>query len=431
MYKRLRSRLQLKLVAVVVLGVAIAFSIIGWLRIRDEASRRLADLHRSGHERVVLLAAANANLLIGFDYTNMEALAERVLGHRDVEEVVIRNAAGKVMVRRTRAENAVAAGLSFEAPIVFASETIGTASLHLSTAKLDDETVSTYAKVIVDQFAYGLTLGLLIYFAASRTIVEPITRICDQMRRIIDAEFTNVPEALHVRGDDEIAVLGRMFNDLNSQVYAAQDQLRQKVNLAQSNLMATNHELHQRTAELEKALALVERLAITDALTGLYNRRHFDDRLAADFSRARRYGEPLTLMLLDVDRFKHVNDTHGHAAGDALLQELGKIFANRCRETDIVARLGGDEFAFLLYRCDLAAGAIFAGELLRSVNAHPFAVDGGILHVGLSIGLACTFASVNTVDGLYAAADMALYAAKRNGRNDVATYPLSPSPQTP
>lgn len=430
MYKYFSRHLQLKLVSVVVLGIVVMFSVIGWFRIVDEKSRKLDDLRRSGQERVVLLAAASANLLVGYDYSNMEALAERVLGQRDVQQVVIRNAAGKVMVGRQKRGPIDATALPFEAPIIQSSEIIGAALIKLATTKLDEEIAAVYAKVIVDQLAYGLTLGLLIYFAASRTIVRPITRISDQMKTIVAANFTSVPTSLRVSGNDEIAALGRVFNDLNHEVYATHQQLHQKVDLARSDLMVTNRALHERTVELERALALVEKLAITDALTQLRNRRYFDDRLAADLSRSRRYGEPLTLLLLDVDHFKRINDTYGHAAGDALLQDMAKIFIDRCRDTDIVARLGGDEFAFLLYRTELQAGAVFAEELLGIVNAHRFAFRDRVLQVGLSIGLACSLDRVNSVEGLYGAADMALYEAKRSGRNSFVMFPFQTTQQT-
>ena len=424
MYKYLSSHLQLKLVAVVMLGVAVAFSVIGWQRIAAAKSDQMEDLRRSGQERVSLVAAASANLLIGYDYSNMEALAERVLSQRDVQQVLIKNAAGKVMVRRQKKAPVEVAGLDFEAPVVFSSETIGTASIRLSTNKFDEDVAAIYAKVVIDQLGYGLTLGLLIYFAASRTIVKPITRISDQMKDIMHANFAAVHDAVQVGGNDEISGLGRIFNDLTQQVYVAQQKLQQKVDLAHTSLMATNRELHERTRALEDTLALVEKLAVTDALTQLHNRRYFDDRLAVEFSRSRRFGEPLTLMLLDVDHFKRINDSQGHAAGDALLQDLAKVFAQRCRDADVVARIGGDEFAFLLYHTSLDAGNVFANELLGTVNACSFVFHDRDLKLGLSIGLACTLDSVNSTESLYGAADLALYEAKRRGRNRYASYPF-------
>lgn len=430
MYGHLRRHLQLKLVAVVVLGVVVAFGVIGWIRIADEKARTLDELRRSGHERVVLLAAASANLLVGYDYSNMEALAGRVLGQSDVQQVLIRNAAGKPMVRREKTPSA-SAELVFEAPIVFGPQSIGTASLTLSTAKLGAEAGAAYAKVAAEQLASALMLGLLIYVAASRTIVGPIRRISQRMTAAIEANFTGAAQPLQVRGDDEIATLGRIFNELHRRVAAAHRMLQQKVEVAHSDLMVTNAELHKRTGELERALALVQALAVTDALTGLHNRRYFDERLAADFSRSRELGEPLTLVLIDVDHFKHINDNWGHAAGDALLQALAAILAERCRETDLAARLGGDEFALLLYRTDVRAAAHFARHLLDRVAAAPVQFQERPIALGVSIGLAGTSDRIDDVEQLYAAADRALYEAKRSGRNRYATHADAAAEQPP
>lgn len=430
MYGHLRRRLQLKLVTVVVLGVVVAFGVIGWIRITDEKARTLDELRRSGHERVVLLAAASANLLVGYDYTNMEALAGRVLGQSDVQQVLIRNAAGKPMVRREKTPSDSGA-LVFEAPIVFGPQSIGTASLTLSTAKLGAEAAAAYTKVAAEQLASALMLGLLIYVAASRTIVGPIRGISQRMTAAIEANFTGAAQPLQVRGDDEIATLGRIFNELHRRVTAAHRLLQQKVEVAHSDLMVTNAELHKRTAELERALALVQALAVTDALTGLHNRRHFDERLAADFSRSRELGEPLTLVLIDVDHFKHINDNWGHAAGDALLQALAAILAERCRETDLAARLGGDEFALLLYRTDAHAAAHFAGHLLERVAAAPVEFQGRPIALGVSIGLAGIGDRIEDVEQLYAAADRALYEAKRSGRNRYAVHADAAAEQLP
>jgi diguanylate cyclase (GGDEF)-like protein len=175
---------------------------------------------------------------------------------------------------------------------------------------------------------------------------------------------------------------------------------------------------------MEKALSLVEKLAVTDSLTDLRNRRYFDDNLAAAFARSQRFGEPICLILLDVDHFKQINDTHGHAAGDAVLQTLARAFKSRTRETDIVARLGGDEFAFLLYRASLEEGEVFANSLLTLANELRFGFHDQDVHIGLSIGVACNQNETHSIEALYGAADEALYEAKRRGRNRAISYPF-------
>jgi len=169
---------------------------------------------------------------------------------------------------------------------------------------------------------------------------------------------------------------------------------------------------------------LVEKLAVTDSLTELRNRRYFDDHLAAAFARAQRFDEPLCLLLADVDHFKEINDTFGHAAGDAVLQALAAAFRARMRNTDVAARLGGDEFAFLLHHTTVAEARVLAEDLLALAKNVRVSFEGKPLVVSLSIGVACTEGLTHSVEALYGAADEALYEAKRRGRDQVVCYPF-------
>lgn len=160
--------------------------------------------------------------------------------------------------------------------------------------------------------------------------------------------------------------------------------------------------------------------ATQDALTGLYNRKYFLDRLGADFNHAHRHGRPISLAMLDIDYFKKINDTHGHLAGDAVLGQLATVLSGASRSEDLVARWGGEEFA-LIYRDADAPRATISGERLRRlVEKTPFRYDGRILPVSISIGIA-TLEGGNFVDeeNLVRDADTFLYLAKRKGRNRV------------
>ncbi|MHB1291560.1 MAG: GGDEF domain-containing protein, partial [Sulfuricella sp.] len=181
--------------------------------------------------------------------------------------------------------------------------------------------------------------------------------------------------------------------------------------------------LKARTEELEKALAQVEHLAKTDSLTELPNRRHFDNFLTTTIPRAVRFGEPVCMILVDVDNFKQINDRYGHGAGDYVLQELAKLFKARTRETDICARLGGDEFAFLLYHTGTEEALTLSQDMLRIVREHPFVADDAKLNVMLSIGIAQLSPDIPGAEALYGTADKALYEAKRRGRSQVVVYP--------
>ena len=174
------------------------------------------------------------------------------------------------------------------------------------------------------------------------------------------------------------------------------------------------------TDELEGMLTKTERLAMTDALTGVYNRRRFADMLKREWASARRYKHPLSLCLVDVDRFKAVNDSGGHGAGDEALKDIATILAMSIREVDICARYGGDEFALLLPHT-LVENAIVVGERARAKVERARATwPGEASAVSLSVGVASSEDdSLRSADDLVEAADRALYEAKRAGRDRV------------
>ena len=178
-------------------------------------------------------------------------------------------------------------------------------------------------------------------------------------------------------------------------------------------------ELRERNLQLEAMLHQVEALAITDPLTGLFNRRRFGDVLKREFAVTKRYRNTLSCLLLDLDHFKVVNDQLGHPVGDRTLRETAAIMRRSCRASDLVARIGGEEFALILPGRDRAAAAQFC-ELLRAVVAnHDWSEIGTALAITVSVGVA-QWDGTSEVDELLHQADSQLYRAKRAGRNQVA-----------
>jgi diguanylate cyclase (GGDEF)-like protein len=175
----------------------------------------------------------------------------------------------------------------------------------------------------------------------------------------------------------------------------------------------------------EQTAADLETLASIDGLTGLYNRAQFDNLLRAEWSRYQRYMRPLSVMIIDVDEFKGVNDRYGHDGGDAMLKAVADICLSTKRDSDMAVRLGGDEFVVLLPETDEAAARILAERVRQNVEASPrtSGLQGPCITV--SIGIASATMSMSSADAMLKQADNALYAAKRAGRNRVATAPRS------
>jgi diguanylate cyclase (GGDEF)-like protein len=175
---------------------------------------------------------------------------------------------------------------------------------------------------------------------------------------------------------------------------------------------------------LKEAQAGLQRLATTDYLTGMANHRSFSEAGEREILRARRYAHPLAVLMLDLDRFKQVNDTYGHAVGDGVLVAIAATFRILLRDIDVYGRLGGEEFAILLPETDLAGGRTTA-ERLRSAIADTAIDEGGVtLHITVSIGVAMLSEKDRGLDAVLKRADDAMYEAKRNGRNRVMTEPL-------
>lgn len=173
--------------------------------------------------------------------------------------------------------------------------------------------------------------------------------------------------------------------------------------------------LEAQKQELERKSLALERLSITDALTGLPNRRALDEALSQELERAQRYRQPMTVVILDVDHFKQVNDGHGHAVGDLVLQRFASLMEAQVRANDLLGRWGGEEFLLLCPCTGVEGGLALAEKLRATLAAHPF--EGlGARTASFGVAALCEGDSLQT---LLSRADAALYEAKRRGRNRV------------
>ena len=232
-----------------------------------------------------------------------------------------------------------------------------------------------------------LGVGLLAFIAGS-FITGPLERLSEAAGRVAAGDLS---VELPAGGSGEVGYLTRAFNTLVSR-------LREK----------------ESQGELEK-------LSLTDSLTGLYNRRHLMGTLASEVQRSRRLRRAFSVLLADVDRFKQYNDTHGHLAGDAALVKIAEVFRRTTRQVDCVARYGGEEFVVMLLEANLATATLVA-ERIRARVAEQDLGEGKLT---LSIGVAEYPDGGDTPEELIATADAAMYKAKGSGRNQVVVAGMS------
>ena len=229
----------------------------------------------------------------------------------------------------------------------------------------------------------GLAAVMLVSLLVARGIVQPIRLLSEGAQRMSAGDMD---VTLPVRGQDELAELTRSFNEM--------------------------------AARVREGRAALEALAITDGLTGLYNRRHFDDVLARELRRTGRDRAPLSLVMIDLDRFKQYNDRWGHREGDVELARVALRVRQAVRATDLAFRYGGEELAVLLPACPRREVVAVAEKIRLAINADTPHLGGR--GTTASLGVATTPDDAGSAQDLVEAADRALYAAKALGRDRVA-----------
>lgn len=226
--------------------------------------------------------------------------------------------------------------------------------------------------------------------------------------RFLEKPFNNADFLLTINAAIKAYGQARELEHKNAQLQRLNEDL-ERHNVTLEQIVA------QRTAELQEKNQLLEKLATTDRLTGLFNRLHLDRLLAQEWARFQRQHMPFSLILLDIDRFKSVNDSFGHQVGDSVLVEVARVLHSHVRCTDVVGRWGGEEFLVVCIDTDLDEAVAVAEKLRVALASHPIALTGP--KTG-SFGVSSSCA-VDNLDGMVARADAALYRAKNAGRNRV------------
>ena len=199
-------------------------------------------------------------------------------------------------------------------------------------------------------------------------------------------------------------------------------ELKARVN-SMLRIKRLQEEVEERERELMEANERLRHMSQTDGLTGLDNRRHIESRLEEMFEHAKRLAEPFSCVMVDLDKFKSVNDEFGHQAGDAVLRQLARILKNEVREIDHAGRYGGEEFILLLTGTVLDAAVTFAERVRKAIESHTFTFEGGSIRRTASFGVAgWPHPRITNCDALVRAADESLYVAKETGRNRVIRF---------
>ncbi|MCP3983177.1 MAG: diguanylate cyclase [bacterium] len=300
-----------------------------------------------------------------------------------------RNRSGELVVGATRWLQPIGARLILEIPFEIAFEPV----------------LSVLRRVA------GVNAMLLVAFAflaqrITRTVVGPIHALSEGARRISEGELDDV-QIRPIPTEDELALLTHTFNEMASEL------ARQR-----SDIVQANERLQQQNDALQSANEVLGQLSITDGLTKLHNHRFFQDFLTREIKRTGRSGEPLSMLVIDIDDFKRLNDQLGHAAGDELLVRLAEILNDNVRDADLVARYGGEEFVVLAPNTDLLGATVLAEKIRHGVASASFILDDTMRLTKMTVSIGVNDYLGNRKD-FFHGADEALYKAKADGKNCV------------
>jgi len=295
-------------------------------------------------------------------------------------------------------------------PIIFNDENLGVYLIGISKKRVN----ALVRKIFIDQVFYNLIIILFlvfcIYIVFRDNVLEPIRSLITGSQRVADGDLTS--EVNKISNDE----LGSLTNTFNLMVFRLRNSVEEK-DIALFQLQEFNKQLEtrveDRTKQIEKTSKEMEYMALHDGLTGLPNRILLLDRLQQGIQYSIRHKEQVALILMDLMRFKDINDTLGHHIGDLLLCEVGKRLQTVLRRIDTVARLGGDEFSIVLPSCDAENASIVSRKILKALEA-PIILNDNLLYIGGSLGISVYPDHGDDVTLLLQRADVAMYVAKRN-----------------
>ena len=317
-------------------------------------------------------------------------------------ELVARLSSGPDSVLRKWKSQTV---LTFTSPIVAFGEQVGYWQINYSLATLERQTLEIIALFITLILSAALFIGLFLNSILVRFVLKPVCRLRNAMQHIQGSDNEVDPKTGQTIQHQTLDKMIKAFDDFCDDAILAPGAKDEIASLANS--------FRQMLFALKTAYTGIR----TDKLTGLHNRMKLDEALEGETNRAKRYGRRFSIIMLDIDNFKRVNDTYGHLMGDAVLQKVAELLKANLRRTDTVGRWGGEEFLILLPRQNELTAGLVAEKLRATIEASPFKDVGTITS---SFGVTESTAE-DTTETLVRRADEALYRAKRSGRNCVET----------
>lgn len=412
-------------VLLVLLSVLLfSLSISGWLALKQEKQNTLKEINQRGSDISRFVAKSLAFSVVGYDYHTIQLLLDEITFSEDISYAKVVNVKGGSMAESGELITAhESTQVMFNQDIRLEDEIVGNLTLGLSTEGTIQRLESQKYELVKREAFIIMLIALGEFLALSFLIIRPVSIMSDSLIKSVDESGRIVGE-VPVISKDEFGNLAEQFNSLSSQLNDANSRLQSRVDLADKKLIHTNRLLVSQSDELRIINDEFKKMTVTDSLTGLNNRRRFEDLMETELMMSLRHGDVNSILVIDIDFFKKINDNFGHPCGDIVLKMVANTLKSSLRKTDILCRIGGEEFVALCKRADKNAALDVAEKLRRAIEQESVLFGDDKVNVTISIGVATSadMQPPQNSESLYRQADIAVYHSKDNGRNTITHY---------
>lgn len=410
-------RQKLSLILLIVLLTALTVS--GWMALEQEKVNTLQEINQRGSDISRFVAKSLSYSVVGYDYHTIQLLVDEITLSEDISYARVTNQKGSLMAESGVKETDFASTqVLFTEDIKLNSKVVGKLELGLSTAKTIKNLEEKKYTILQREVFIVFLIAVGEFIALSFFIIRPVRIMSKTLVTSVD-ENGHIIDKIPIVSRDEFGQLAASFNYLSERLNDVNLKLQSKIELADKQLVKTNQQLLVQSEELKVISENFKKLSVTDDLTGLCNRRHFEQLLYSELETARRHGDFNSVIIFDIDYFKKVNDTYGHPCGDSVLRDIAKLLRHRMRKTDFFCRLGGEEFVVLCKRANKESVMMIAEDLRKTVEGAHFTCAEQVINITISIGVSTLGPEdeIDEPDIAYRQADQAVYYSKQNGRN--------------
>ena len=406
-----------KLVLTLLLALLVTLSINSLLALRAQKQDILDETDRRGHEAAHFISHYLAYSVVSYDYHTLELLLQDLVRGGDIVSARVENARGNVMA----SAGSVPAGettQSYAEDIRLNGEVLGRLTLGLSTQHIISTLEARKRDTLLRQMLVILAVLLAVFAALSAFIIRPLTVFARVIASNLDSAGAG-RERVPLTSNDEFGALARGFNSLHDHLDDARQKLESRIDLADRELQGAYQQLAAQADALREMNRELEQLSVTDPLTGLYNRRYFEKLMESEVAVSIRNDETISILLLDINQFRDINEHDGHDVGDEVIRRVAQVVAEHVRRTDVVCRYGGDEFFILCRRATISNAVSTADDLQQALQNMPLSIRGQSLRVNISIGVATIpgVYKVSTAEEFFQCADEALRHAKHHAES--------------